>query len=284
MSPMQKIKVGFVALATTATLALVPAFSVNAFAFSSGSSGSNQDVPTTTTTTPRPTTTTPRPTTTTPVDTTVKPLPFNSSGLLGGNANPNFPEGEQGEVSLVQVSSLERAEFGSSATLLFAFRNNTKQTITSIDWTVTARSEGKIVATGSGKTTTPVQVKPGEVGLSHVWFSNGAAIPDDAEFEFSVSTRVAGTPILDNAQLTVTEANLSGSAIVGAAVNNTGAQVSGPFRVNIYCFDGDNLLSQDSTFTDQSGQIAPGGVVTFSNELYGQDCQSFTVGVSGFGW
>lgn len=96
----------------------------------------------------------------------VEPQPFNASGLLGGNAKPNFPDGDPGEVSVVQVGPLDPDQ----GILLFAFRNNTSQGISHVDWAATARSGGKIVSTGSSQGTEPAQVQPGEVGLGYIFF------------------------------------------------------------------------------------------------------------------
>ena len=58
-------------------------------------------------------------------------------------------------MSVVHV--VPRVEDGSgSGTLPFAFRNNTSEGISHVDWTGTARSGGSIVATGS---TIPAQVQ-----------------------------------------------------------------------------------------------------------------------------
>lgn len=218
----------------------------------------------------------------TPADETtqVESLPFNASGLLGGTAQPTFPDGDPGEVSVVQTGPLE--ESGSGASLLFAFRNNTNEGISHVDWAGTARSNGAIVATGSSQGTIPSQVQPGEIGLSYIYFQNGEVIPDGAEYEFTVNTSPMNTDSYNTAPLKVTEVSASGDAIVGAATNETGAEATGPYGVNIYCFDGDNLLSEFGTFAEQMGEIADGGTVTFTADLYGAACPSFAVGVGGY--
>lgn len=275
---MKKFPGILIALATAATVVLVPAASVNASPFSSSSSSDGGvDAPAKPTPTKPPVTTTPKPPVTEPV---VEPKPFNANGLLGGTAQPNLPDGERGKVSVVKIGELNKA--GDSALLTFAFRNNTNEGISSIRWTATARSGGQIVATGSSQGIAPVHVQPGEIGLGHIYFTNGASIPDGADYEFTVSTRPVGSVYRDEAQLTVTEANISGDAIVGSATNRTGAETSGSYSVLIYCFDGDNLLSRISTFAEQKESIADGGTVTFAANLYGRVCPSYAVGVSGY--
>ena len=213
-----------------------------------------------------------------PEVTEVEPLPFNASGYLGGTAQPNLDAGEAGEVSVVQIGPLDAA----SGTLIFAFRNNTSESISHVDWTGTARSGGSIVATGSSQGTTPAQLQPGEAGLSYIFFDNAEAIPADAEYEFQVSTSAADTSSYNTAPLTVTEANASGDSIVGSATNETGAEATGPYSVEVYCFEGDALLSSMITFAEQSGEVADGGIVTFSANLFGDSCPTFAVGVSGY--
>lgn len=213
-----------------------------------------------------------------PEDTKVESLPFNASGLLGGTAQPSFADGEPGKVSVVQIGPLDK----DGGRLLFAFRNNTAEGISDMDWTATARSGGSIVATGSSQGTTPSQVRPGEVGLSYIYFDNSEAIPDDSEYEFAVSTSPVNTEWLNSAPFKVKEANLVGESIVGAAVNGKGVEATGPYSVTVYCFDGDNLISYFDGYTEQMDEIAPGGTVTFSVNLYGRPCQTFALGVSGY--
>ena len=175
---------------------------------------------------------------------TVESLPFNASGLLAGTADPHLADGEPGKVSVVQIGPLVEDGIG-SATLPFAFRNNTSEGISHVDWTGTARSGGSIVATGSSQGTIPAQVQPGEVGLAFIYFDGSSELPPtDAEYEFTVNTSAADQAFYNTAPLKVTEASASGDAIVGAAVNGTGESVGGPFSVSVYCFDGDKLLSR----------------------------------------
>ncbi|HEV7851763.1 MAG TPA: hypothetical protein VGP27_10430 [Mycobacterium sp.] len=212
----------------------------------------------------------------------VAPLPFNAGGLLAGTAAPNFSGGEQGKVSVVQVGALDEHMSG-SAKLPFAFRNNTSEGVSHVDWSGTARSGGAIVATGSSQGTVPTQVKPGEVGLAFIYFDGTAKLPPaDAEYEFTVTTSPADQDGYNTAPLKVTEANSSGDAIVGAAVNQTGESVEGPFSVDAYCFDGDKVLSEHGDFAEQDGPISADGQVTFSASLYGANCPTFVVGAGGY--
>lgn len=208
-------------------------------------------------------------------------LAFNAGGLLAGTANPQLPAGEPGRVSVVQIGPL--ADKYGSAMLPFAFRNNTNEGVSHIDWAATARSGGSIVATGNSQGTIPAQVQPGEIGLGFIFFGGESELPPvDSQYEFTVSTMPADQSSYNTAPLAVTEANVSGSAIVGAAVNRTGESVAGPFSVSVYCFDGNKLLSQTQAFAKQLGPLPADGQVTFSAGLNGATCPQFTVGVVGY--
>lgn len=216
--------------------------------------------------------------TSTPEETAVEALPFNASGLLGGTARPRFDDGEPGEVSAVQVGPLDTDQ----GILLFAFRNNTTDGISHVDWTATARSGGSIVGTGSSQGTIPAQVAPGEVGLGYIFFENARAIPGNAEYEFAVETSPVDTTSYNTAPLTVTEVNLVGQAIVGSATNETGASTEGPYSVAMYCFEGNDLAWYTSSFTEQDGPIEDGGTATFTVDLYGDTCENYVIGVDGY--
>jgi serine/threonine-protein kinase len=211
----------------------------------------------------------------------VPALYFNAGRLLAGTADPQFPDGEPGKVSVVQIAPL--ADKYGSAMLPFAFRNNTSEGISHVDWAATARSGGSIVATGNSQGTIPAQVQPGEIGLAFIYFGGESQLPPaDTKYEFTVNTMPADQSSYNTAPLAVTEANVSGGAIVGAAVNGTGESVAGPFSVSVYCFDGDELLSRTGDFAKQPGPLPADGQATFSANLYGATCPQFTVGVAGF--
>lgn len=236
-------------------------------------------------TTPAPSTTgnvikpTPTPSTT---GTAIKPLPFNAGGLLAGTASPSFPGGEAGEVSVVQIGEPFPGGLADTTKLPFAFRNNTGAAIASVEWTGTARSGGSLVATGSSRGTVPAEVQPGEIGLAFILFGSGAKIPPGhVDYVLTVKTSPVNKAAMSRAPLKVTEANVSGDAIVGTAVNASGKPVTYPISADVYCFDGDKMLTQGGDIAEQLGPVAPGGQATFSVDLHGRYCPAFTVGVEG---
>lgn len=52
--------------------------------------------------------------------------------------------------------------------------------------------------------------------------------------------------------------------------------------MSVYCFDGDKVISQQGAFAEQDGPVAADGQVSFSANLYGVNCPTFTVGVDGY--
>lgn len=209
----------------------------------------------------------------------VAPQPFNVSGLLNGDAKPTLSAGEVGKVAVIAQGPLDL----DSDTLLFAFRNNTADAISHVDWTATARADGKIVATGSSQGTQPAQVAPGEVGMAYIYFETADAIPKTgATYEFSPETSEANTDSYNTAPLAVGEANRTGDAVVGSATNSTGSPVTGPYRAEVYCFDGNKLTGRSESYAEEDGDVEAGGTVHFTVELYGPPCKAFAIGVAGY--
>ena len=211
-----------------------------------------------------------------------KAQPFNASGLLGGNANPTFPAGDPGKVSVVAEAPLDN-KGAAGATLSFAYRNNTSAAISHVDFTATARVDGKLLASGTSQGSIPAQVKPGEIGLAYIFFEDASSIPaTGVTYEFTAKTTPADTSFFNTAPLTVSEANGNGTSIVGTAVNKTGKPLSGPYSVQAYCFDGNNLTTSVMSFADQTSDIAADAKVSFTVSLFDTKCDKFTIGVSGY--
>lgn len=210
------------------------------------------------------------------------PLLFNAGGYLAGNAKPELPAGEPGKVTVVAEAPLHKDGIG-AATLPVVYRNNTSKAISHVDLSATARLNGDLVASGQSQGSTPAQVKPGEVGMAFIYFEDAKSLPDSGlTYEFSFDTTAADTSSYNTAPLTVKEATLNGKSIVGTALNATGKALTGPYDVQVYCFNGNNLVSQTGTFADRDGDIAADESVSFTASLNGAKCPTFAVGVSGF--
>jgi hypothetical protein len=81
----------------------------------------------------------------------------------------------------------------------------------------------------------------------------------------------------------IDEANNTGQAIVGTGTNKTGAKQTGPYSVTAYCFDTrGTLVATHGAFAEPDSDLAPNGTVSFTVDLYGEQCPSYLVGSSGY--
>jgi hypothetical protein len=210
--------------------------------------------------------------------------PINGSGLLAGNARPEFPVGTPGKVDVVTVGTLVVDPSG-GATLPVAVRNNTSNGISHVDLSVTAHdSAGRVAATGSSQAVVPAQLAPGEVGLALVYFDIGTAKPPrGATYTFTAETSPADTSSYNTAPVKLTEANLTGGQIVGTGRNTTGKEIEGPYGVEAFCFGmGNQMTDVVGTFANEDGNVQPGGTISFTIDLAGTACVRYLVGASGY--
>lgn len=208
------------------------------------------------------------------------PLGLNADGLLGGNATvTDFDAGEQGVVSTVDVGQFDAG----SRTLPFVFRNNTSEAISHVNASATVRDAGgALTATGSSQGTVPAQIPPGGLGLAYIFFEQGE-VPDGATFEFTFDTSPADTSSYNTGDLQVTEASATDDGVIGTASNQTDATLTGPYSVDVYCFDESGaLLSNTRGFANENNDIPPAGTVSFSTSFYGDECPTFLTGVTGY--
>jgi hypothetical protein len=222
----------------------------------------------------------------TTVESEVIPLPVNPRGILGGDANPNLPNGDVGELSIIQTGPVERVSGVDSASVLVALRNMTDETVSNLKVSGSARSGGQLIGSGESQGFGPEIVEPGEVSFGYVYFDT--AIPEDAEFDLTATSDTYDPDsVFGSVDLAVTEVNLvpdgSRANIVGAVTNQTERPVSGPMSVSVYCFKGDKYISEPSGgFVDGPDPLAPGAQGTFSAPMSDAPCPSFLVAVSGY--
>ncbi|MGN8025961.1 hypothetical protein [Microbacterium sp. 22242] len=214
----------------------------------------------------------------------ITPKDFNSSQLLGGSVKPSFPEGDAGKVSVVAQGQLSKTEGMGSGMLLIAFRNNTADAVSHVDFSVAAKAGGKVVASGNSQTgSIPAQVQPGEVALDYIYFDNVASVPDTGvTYEFTTQTLPADTSSYNTAALKVTQADNNGEAIIGSATNTSDKTLMGPYGVYAYCFDGDNLSMLLQDYATPGSELGAGDQVAFTVNLYDRTCDVFALGVSGY--
>lgn len=204
-----------------------------------------------------------------------------ATGWMAGTAKPSLPAGSEGKVDVVASGPIKADAIG-SVTLPVAVRNNTADTITSIEVSGAAMDKsGMIVGSGRSQGLSPASVPPGGVSLGYVYF--GSKVPATADLEFTVASKpLEGKPYFRD--LKVNQANAVGAAITGKATNTSEDTLHGPFGVHITCFDQKGaLLNSQGGFASPSADLAEGQSVTFQVSLYGKPCPSFLLGVSGYG-
>ena len=210
-------------------------------------------------------------------------LAVNSGGLLAGTARPSFPAGTPGKVDVVAAGTVVDDPAG--AYVPIAIRNNQASPVGQIDITAAVHdSGGKQIVTGKSQQIDPQTLAPGEIGLSFVHFEAGtAAPPADARYTYTVQSQTPSATVDGRATLKVTAANLVRGAVTGAATNQTGTTLSGPYTVNVYCFDATGRpLAVQAGFASPDGDLATSRSVRYGVNLAGHACPTFLVGVTAF--
>jgi hypothetical protein len=209
-------------------------------------------------------------------------LPLTANDSLKGTAKPTFPAGAPGKIDVVGIGPLDVSPSG-DGTLPIAVRNNTNSCVAHIDISAMARdSAHKVIATGTNQGVQPAQLHPGELGLSYIYFQVGTAVPKGATYTFNVASMAADSSSYNTASVKVMEANASGGSIVGTGSNTTGKLLQGPYKVDIFCFNGPQFALVRSAFTNENNDLQPGGAVSFTVNLYGASCPIFLAGISGY--
>lgn len=265
------------ALSATGRLLVVTATGLLALSLLAGCSSGSADTPAATSTAAEKGA--PAKATEEPAKEAAAPAKLNAEGLLAGNATPaDLPAGEPGKVSVVYTGPFNTA----SSTLPIVIRNSTDAAISHIDASATARTAtGALIATGTSQGTSPAQVPPGGLTMGYIYFET--APPADATYEFSFETIEADTTSYNSASVQTVEAVRSGDSIVGTGKNTTGATLTGPYSVQLYCFDpAGQLAATTGTFANEDGEVAPDGTVSFTAALYDTSCESYLVGIGGW--
>ncbi|HZE49677.1 MAG TPA: hypothetical protein VE074_08945 [Jatrophihabitantaceae bacterium] len=209
------------------------------------------------------------------------PLPVNSGRLLAGTARPSFSSGTPGTIQVVATGEIVDDPAG--AYLPIAIRSNVAEPVARVVVAATIQdATGKQIASGSSQGTDPQTLAPGEVALSFVHFE-ASSVPGAAAHQFTIENDKPSTDPDSHATLKVTTAAVAGGAVTGTAANQTGATLSGPYAVNVYCFDpGGKMLVVQSAFADLDGDLAASKSVPYTVNLAGHTCPSFLVGVTAF--
>ena len=204
------------------------------------------------------------------------------SPFLAGNANPRFPAGGAGQVSVVYQAPISPQQNGTVVPIVLD--NNSSTAVAHVDISGAAKdASGKIVGSGDSQETSPSVIKPGQWALAFIYFQSGVNLSSSDTISFNVKTSPADTSSYNTAAVQVTQANLSGSSITGGVQNTTGKVIVGPITVDAYCFDAaGHIVNEQGTFTSGSGDLAPNATDSFQINFYEQPCPSYLVGASGF--
>lgn len=214
-----------------------------------------------------------------PTSNVVPVLPLSADTVLAGNAEPTFGLGKPHMLAILDRGPVTSDASG-MASMAVAFRNNSGQAVSHVDITATASIGGKIVATGKSTDTAPAQIRPGQVALAAISFQ--MKVPTDATFEFGAQGTTADTSAYNTADLKVTQANLVGGTVVGTAVNDNQAAITGPYTVEVYCFARGKLAGVHGDYGSVTANLPHGATTPFRVDLFGAVCSRFEVGVSGY--
>lgn len=219
------------------------------------------------------------PTRTAPVASKDSAPPLSADTALAGNAQPTYKLGDPNMLAMLDQGPAVNDQSG-TASMPIAIRNNTGQAVAHVDIAATASVAGKIVATGDSVDTSPSQIQPGQVALVDISFQT--KVPKGATFTYTSEMLPANMSSGNTGNLKVTQANLVGGSIVGSAVNDNTAAITGPYAVSVYCFAGGKLASVHGDYGSVSANLPHGGSTPFSVNLFGTPCAQYEVGVSGF--
>lgn len=188
----------------------------------------------------------------------------------------SLPAGDPGVVAVVAAT----AALDRSGSLPVIVRNNTTKTIGAIEVTGIARdATGNLAGSGSSQGFKPALVKPGEIAFGYVFF--GDVVGQGLTFDLTASGEEPGS-FFSSVPVQITELTVSAEQIIGIVTNGTAEQVSGPISIDGVCFSpAGDLLGTVSGYSEL-GDLAPGGVDSFSISLYGQFCTVGLLAASGY--
>ncbi|SEC07544.1 hypothetical protein SAMN04489844_1628 [Nocardioides exalbidus] len=204
-----------------------------------------------------------------------------TSPMLSIKGNPQIPDGEDGELSVVVIGQADPA----SGTVPVVIRNMTASPLANLEVSGTARDgAGNLMGSGSSQGFAPELVNPGEWAFGYVYI-DGVKAAKDTEFDFT-ATGSEPEDFLSSVDVEIVEVATTegsfGDNLTGILKNPTGQEVSGPIDVSAACFDKSGaLISTQSGFAD-SDSIASGGTSSFSVDLFDEACEIFAMGASGY--
>lgn len=226
-------------------------------------------------------------------DPTTEPTPGSTPTEPGPTAeapSPSGPDPQEGTASLTgTVTDLPAGEPGKLDLILgggsaginrvpWVVRNNTDETVTEIEVTVTVRDgTGALFSSGSTHAVAPFTVAPGEIAIGYSYIGRDTP-PADATYEFHVSHNTAGST--REVDIPVTEFSVREGQATGL-IENTSTQRLRFVSAVFVCFDNDGALTfGDDTYANNS-DLDAGAVSPFSARLSRVTCTDYLTGASG---
>lgn len=208
---------------------------------------------------------------------TVEPA---TSPLLSIKGELDIPEGDEGELSVVLIGTLDYA----SSTVPVVIRNRTDTALSNLEVTGTARdAKGGLAGSGSSQGFAPETVQPGEWAVGYVYID--AKLDSDTEFDLT-ATGQEPDDFLSAIDLSIVEVALTqgqfGNQLVGIVENPTENEVQGPVSVLAGCFSKDGSLIGTPNGFAEADSVVAGGTSSFAIDLFDNPCAAWAVGASGY--
>jgi hypothetical protein len=204
------------------------------------------------------------------------------SKYFWGNALPNLPNGDLGNVSVI----FYQKSFESDSSVDVIVRNNSQDYIKDISITSSVySSDGKLYGTGSSQGFVPKLLASGEFAIGYAYFSD-VILPNDATYKFDIRYYPA-TASTNSGDLLIVNPNIIENRIVGFAQNPNSTTVGGPISIELFCFDENNnyLYGGNSfltSFADES-EVTPQSQIPFQATVV-RTCPKYLISLSGFSW
>lgn len=187
---------------------------------------------------------------------------------LVGNATPNAPEGEPGEVSLVYAApsiDIRQENMG------FVLRNNTDRTLVAPEATAEARSaDGALIAVAEVVNVGPLVVGPGEILVGNAYFGVDAGLPSDAVLAVDVSESELPEDLLP-VPLTIVETAFEPgdplTQVDGIVRNDSGTTLEFGGNALIACFEPTGEIIVGWGASVDYTTLAPGDTASFAQTI-----------------
>lgn len=211
----------------------------------------------------------------------IEPAAARASDFIGGNVDPELPDGEPGEIALIGHTEADGEEFSFG----FVVRNNTGDTLHAIDVEAEFVHDGDTVDTAGAQNILPTVVEPGQIAFGVLDVVDpppaGTEIQITASGENDYDEAVMSTPlIMGDAELDIADGGgILGDELVGTATVADGyAEPTGAPFVAMLCADPDGTLGAYSATSVDTAAVDPGDTFDYAMAVIdAEDCPDFLV-------